>query len=72
MLQDDIISHSANQWSAPLLVILKKSDASGKQKLRVVIDFRMLNELTIGDSLSLPNITDILDQEMPNISLHWI
>ncbi|XP_025266084.1 uncharacterized protein LOC112638471 [Camponotus floridanus] len=37
-------------------------DTSGKPKLRVVIDFRKLNELTIGDSFPLPNITDILDQ----------
>jgi len=40
----------------------KKADASGKPKLRVVIDFWKLNELTIGDSFPLPNITDILDQ----------
>jgi len=37
-------------------------DASGKQKLRIVIDFRKLNDLTIGDSFPLPNITYILDQ----------
>jgi len=38
----------------------QKSDASGKQKLRIVVDFRKLNDLTIEDSYS--NITDILDQ----------
>ncbi|KMQ86432.1 enzymatic polyprotein endonuclease reverse [Lasius niger] len=27
-----------------------------------IIDFRKLNDLTIGDSFPLPNITDILDQ----------
>lgn len=37
-------------------------NASGKTKLRIVIDFRKLNNLTIGDSFPLPNITDILDQ----------
>jgi len=66
MLQDDIISRSANQWNALLLVVkkesLKKSDASGKQKLKIVVDFRKLNELTIGTHFFLPNITDILDQ----------
>ncbi|KAL6446821.1 hypothetical protein ACFW04_001329 [Cataglyphis niger] len=50
------------QWNAPLLVVPKKADASEKPKLRVIIDFRKLNDLTIGDSFSLPNITDILDQ----------
>ncbi|KAL6420796.1 hypothetical protein ACFW04_013771 [Cataglyphis niger] len=34
----------------------------GPTQLRVVIDFRKLNDLTIGDSFPLPNITDILDQ----------
>lgn len=28
----------------------------------MVIDFRSLNEKTIGDAYPLPNITDILDQ----------
>jgi len=62
MLNDEIIRTSTSQWNAPLLVVPKKADASGKPKLRVVIDFRKLNDLTIGDSFPLPNITDILDQ----------
>ncbi|KMQ87661.1 enzymatic polyprotein endonuclease reverse [Lasius niger] len=62
MLKDEIIRKSASQWNAPLLVVPKKPDASGKPRLRVVIDFRRLNNLTIGDSFPLPNITDILDQ----------
>lgn len=62
MLADKIIQASSSQWNAPLLVVPKKTDASGKTKLRVVVDFRKLNDLTIGDSFPLPNITDILDQ----------
>ncbi|KAL6427145.1 hypothetical protein ACFW04_008647 [Cataglyphis niger] len=69
MLKDRIIRTSTSQWNAPLLVLPKKADASGKLKLRVVIDFRKLNDLTIGDSFPLPNITDILDQETLNILL---
>jgi len=60
MLQNDIISYSASQWNAPLLVVPKKNDASGKQKLIIVVDFRKLNELTISDSFLYQ--TDILDQ----------
>ena len=60
MLQNDIINHSTSQWNALLLIVPKKSDTSRKPKLR--IDFRKLNELTIGDSFPLPNITDILHQ----------
>jgi len=50
MLQSKIIRRSVNQWNAPLLVVpKKKADASGKPKLRVVVDFRKLNNITIGD-----------------------
>jgi len=62
MLRNKIIRTSVSQWNAPLLVVPKKADASGKPKLRVVVDFRKLNDLTIGDSFPLPNITEILDQ----------
>ncbi|XP_029675231.1 uncharacterized protein LOC115242830 [Formica exsecta] len=62
MLKNGIIRTNASQWNAPLLVVPKKADASGKPKLRVVVDFRKLNDLTIGDSFPLPNITEILDQ----------
>ena len=62
MLEDKFIRASASQWNAPLLVVPKKMNEKGNQKLRVVIDFRRLNELTIGDSFPLPNIVDILDQ----------
>jgi len=62
MIRNKIIRTSISQWNAPLLVVPKKADASGKPKLRVVVDFRKLNDLTIGDSFPLPNITEILDQ----------
>jgi len=62
MLKSKIITPSVSQWNAPLLVVPKKADASGNPKLRVVIDFRKLNNVTIGDSFPLPNITEILDQ----------
>ena len=62
MLDDDIIEQSMSPWNAPLLLVKKKSDASGKQKFRVVIDFRALNEVTLNEFHPLPNITEILDQ----------
>jgi len=61
MLQSEIIRTSVSQWNSPLLVVPKKADASGKPKLRVVVDFRKLNNITIGDSFP-PSITEILDQ----------
>ena len=62
MLDAGIIRSSVSQWNAPLLVVSKNADASGKPRLRVVVDFRKVNDLTIGDSFPIPNITDILDQ----------
>ncbi|KAL0130247.1 hypothetical protein PUN28_002085 [Cardiocondyla obscurior] len=62
MLKEDIIRQSSSQWNAPILVVPKKVDASGKAKLRIVVDFRKINEITIGDSFPIPNITEILDQ----------
>ncbi|KAL0128565.1 hypothetical protein PUN28_003720 [Cardiocondyla obscurior] len=40
----------------------KKADENGNLRVRIVVDFRKLNEITIGDSFPIPNITDILDQ----------
>jgi hypothetical protein len=62
MLEDEIIVPSNSGWNFPLLVVPKKLDASGKRKWRICVDFRKLNEITIGDSYPLPNIQDILDK----------
>lgn len=62
MLEQGIISPSVSPWSAPIWVVPKKQDSSGKPKWRIVIDYRKLNEITIGDAYPIPNITDILDQ----------
>lgn len=62
MLDQKVIRLSNSPWSAPLWVVPKKTDASGKKKWRIVIDYRKLNEVTIGDSFPLPNICEILDQ----------
>jgi len=45
-----------------LWVVPKKRDASGKQKWRIVVDYRQLNEKTHSDAYPLPNIEEILDQ----------
>lgn len=62
MLKQNIIRHSKSPWSAPLWVVPKKLDSSGNRKWRVVIDYRKLNDVTVGDSYPLPNISEILDQ----------
>lgn len=62
MLNQKIIRPSYSPWSSPVWVVPKKLDASGKTKWRVVIDYRKLNDKTIGDKYPIPNITDILDK----------
>ena len=49
MLRDGIIVPSSSPWNSPILVIPKKTDASGKKKWRICVDFRKLNDVTIGD-----------------------
>ena len=62
LLRDGIIEESISPWNSPILVIPKKLDASGQPKFRLVVDYRKLNEKTIGNVYPLPDITEILDQ----------
>lgn len=62
MLKQKIIRPSYSPWSSPVWIVPKKLDASGKQKWRLVIDYRRLNEKTISDRYPLPNINEILDK----------
>jgi hypothetical protein len=60
LLSDKIIRHSNNPWNSPIILVKKKEDASKRDKWRFVVEFRRLNEVTVGDSYPLPLITDIL------------
>jgi len=62
LLEDGIIAKSDSAWNSPLLVVPKKVGPDGKRKWRLVVDFRKLNEKTVGDAYPLPDITEILDQ----------
>lgn len=62
MLKQGIIKPSVSPYNSPLWVVPKKSDSSGQDKWRIVIDYRKLNSVTVGDSFPIPNIEEILDQ----------
>lgn len=62
MLEDGIIRPSKSPWSSPIWIVPKKMDATGKQKWRIVVDYRKVNEKTVDDRYPLPNINDILDK----------
>jgi hypothetical protein len=40
----------------------KKEDETGEKLWRLVINYRKLNEKTVGDAYHLPDVTEILDQ----------
>ena len=46
----------------PVWVVSKKSNASGRRKFRLVIDYRKLNRKTINDKYPILEITDIMDK----------
>ena len=56
MLEKGIIRESVSPWSAPMVIARKKSGA-----VRICVDFRRLNELTVKDSFPLPRIDNTLD-----------
>ena len=60
--ESGIITESYSPWNSPLLVVPKKEDASGEKRWRLVIDYRKLNEKTVGDAYPLPDLTEILGQ----------
>jgi hypothetical protein len=61
MLRDDIITPSTGPRNSPILIVPKKADASGVKKWRIVVDFRKLIDVTIGDSFHIPVISEVLD-----------
>jgi len=62
LLQEGIIEESNSPWNSPILLVPKKIDTSGQQKFRLVVDYRKLNEKTVGNAYPLPDITQILYQ----------
>lgn len=62
LLKNGIVKNSISPYNSPVLIVPKKPDSKGNKRYRMVIDYRNLNEKTIGDAYPLPNITEILDQ----------
>ena len=61
LLSDGIIRPSYLPYNSPIHVVNKKGlDENGKPTLRMVIDFRKLNDKTISDNYPIPNTAVIL------------
>ena len=57
LLEKGYIRRSSSPWGAPVLLVEKKDGS-----LRMVIDYRALNEVSIKNKYPLPMINDLFDQ----------
>ena len=57
LLEKGYIGPSSSPWGAPVLLVEKKDGS-----LRMVVDYRALNEVTIKNKYPLPMINDLFDQ----------
>ncbi len=57
LLDKGYIRPSSSPWGAPVLLVEKKDGS-----LRMVVDYRALNEVTIKNKYPLPMINDLFDQ----------
>jgi hypothetical protein len=59
ILRDYIIVPSTSPWNSPILIVPKKADVSGVKKWRIVVDFRRLIDVTVGDSFPIPVLSEV-------------
>ena len=57
LLDKGYIRPSLSPWGAPVLLVAKKDGS-----LRMVVDYRSLNEVTVKNKYPLPMINDLFDQ----------
>ena len=73
MFENDIIRQSTSPWNAPVMLVKKRD-----QGMRVVCDFRALNDVTKKDTYPLPLIKGVVDKMVggggqcfgPNLTRH--
>ena len=57
MLKNGVIQPSISEYASPIVLVKKKNGS-----LRLCVDYRSLNDITIKNSYPLPRIDDILDR----------
>lgn len=61
LLDGGLIEPAISAWASPILVRLKKDSTTEKIKLKIIVDYRRLNEVTIPDSASIGDQEEFLD-----------
>ena len=57
LVEKDFVRPSHSAWGAPVIFVAKKSG-----ELRMCVDYRALNQVTVKDKYPLPRIDDLLDR----------
>jgi len=57
LLDKGLIQPSVSPWGAPILFVRKKDGS-----LRLCIDYRLLNRVTVKNKYTLPRVDDLFDQ----------
>ena len=61
LLDGGLIEPCISNWASPVLVRLKKDSTPENIKLKLIIDYRRLNEVTVPDAAGLGDMEEILD-----------
>ena len=57
MLKEEVIEVANSEWASPIMIVKKRDDT-----IRLCVDYRKLNAMTLVDAYPMPRIDDILDQ----------
>jgi len=61
LLAGGLIEPTISAWASPILVRLKKDSTPDNIRLKIIVDYRRLNEVTIPDAAGLGDMAEILD-----------
>ena len=60
LLSKRLIRKSSSPYAAPVIFVPQGFDDEGKPKIRMVIDYRALNKITVKDRFPLPHPEDLI------------
>ena len=61
LLNKGIIRKSTSPWVSPAILVSKKDGHGGKTDLRLVLNYKRVNAVTVKDTYPMPRASDVLD-----------